>query len=79
MKKLVLQLIVWYQRYLSPDTGSLGRAFFPQKVCRFFPSCSVYTYESVNHHGIIKGLFLGLRRIMRCHPWSRGGFDPVKQ
>lgn len=47
------------------------------KVCRFTPTCSEYTYEAVEKYGVGKGLWLGLKRIIRCHPWSRGGYEPV--
>lgn len=47
-------------------------------VCRFEPTCSKYTYQAVEKYGVIKGLFLGIKRIGRCHPWNKGGFDPLK-
>jgi len=47
-------------------------------VCRFFPTCSEYTYQAVEKYGSIKGIWLGLKRIVRCHPWSRGGYDALK-
>lgn len=50
--------------------------FFP-RVCRFSPSCSSYTKEAIIKYGIIKGVFLGLKRILRCHPFNQGGEDPV--
>lgn len=67
MKKIVLILINVYQVTLSPDHGFLA-AFFPNGVCRFQPTCSEYTKESIKIHGLIKGLSLGLRQLVRCHP-----------
>lgn len=47
-------------------------------VCRYFPSCSVYAKESIQKYGVFKGILLGAKRILRCHPFAKGGFDPVK-
>lgn len=69
MKKLVLRLIKFYQNYLSIE----GLA-----VCRFTPTCSEYTYQAVEKYGTAKGLYLGSRRVLRCHPWGEGGEDPLK-
>ncbi|OGG08658.1 membrane protein insertion efficiency factor YidD [Candidatus Gottesmanbacteria bacterium RBG_16_43_7] len=77
MKKLVLSSIRFYQKYLSFDTGMLRYLFLTDRACRFTPTCSEYTYQAVNRYGIIYGLWLGLARIVRCHPWSKGGWDPV--
>jgi len=67
--KILLQgLIRAYQRTLSPLLG-------PR--CRFYPSCSQYTFEAVEVHGVAYGLWLGLRRLARCHPLHPGGVDPV--
>jgi putative membrane protein insertion efficiency factor len=74
---LVLRLIRFYQRYLSFDTGILRLLFISEKTCRFTPRCSEYTYQAVERYGVFKGGWLGLRRVLRCHPWSRGGYDPI--
>ena len=68
IKRLVVSVIVLYQKLISPLTGP---------SCRFFPSCSSYTLQAIDKHGLVKGLFLSLRRISRCHPWHPGGYDPV--
>ena len=69
MKKLLLSLIVFYQRYVSPA--------FPGK-CRFRPTCSTYAMEAIQKYGVIKGGGLALRRILRCHPFYKGNlFDHV--
>ncbi|HEV8343512.1 MAG TPA: membrane protein insertion efficiency factor YidD [Candidatus Binatia bacterium] len=67
-KKIVVIALLLYRRFLSP---SLPRS------CRFFPSCSAYALESLERHGVRKGIGLGLRRILRCHPLHPGGYDPV--
>ena len=66
--KTIQFLIRTYQRVLSPLLG-------PR--CRFYPSCSQYTLEAVRTHGTARGLWLGVRRIARCHPLNPGGIDPV--
>jgi hypothetical protein len=76
-KKIILKLIRVYQRTVSPDHG-FGRIFNRTAGCRFHPSCSQYMYEAMEKRGVIKGLFLGVWRILRCNPWSKGGYDPVK-
>ena len=68
MKLIALGLIRFYQRFISP-------ALLPS--CRFTPSCSHYTYEAIERYGVIRGGWLGLKRISRCHPWNPGGYDPV--
>ena len=77
MKVFILKAIRFYQRYLSFDTGILRYLFLTDRACRFTPTCSEYTYRAVERYGIIDGLWLSLRRITRCHPWSKGGADPV--
>ena len=68
LRAVVLLLIRLYQRSLSPLLG---------QNCRFHPTCSQYTYEAVSRYGAVQGLWMGGRRICRCHPWNPGGFDPV--
>lgn len=68
LTRLALKLIKLYQHTLSLLIGH---------HCRFYPSCSHYTHEAIQHHGLGRGLLLGARRICRCHPWHEGGFDPV--
>lgn len=65
--QLLLLVIRGYQLLLSPLLGP---------VCRFHPSCSRYTAECLRLHGAARGCFLGMRRILRCHPWNAGGYDP---
>jgi hypothetical protein len=81
VKKIILRLIKFYQKYLSLDQGYLRDYVFGKHsqivICRYQPTCSDYTYEAVEKYGILKGLFLGLKRVMRCHPLSKGGSDPL--
>jgi len=77
MKKIFLSLIRFYQRYLSFDQGWAKFLFLTDKVCRFRPTCSEYTYQAIEKYGILWGVWLGLKRIVRCHPWSKGGDDPL--
>lgn len=67
-RRIVMALIRGYQLTLS-------QVVFTQ--CRFVPSCSRYTYEAVERYGAVKGCWLGVRRILRCHPFHPGGYDPV--
>ena len=68
MRRLLLALVGAYQYLLRPLLGP---------NCRFYPSCSDYAREAVVRHGALKGSWLALRRIARCHPYHAGGFDPV--
>lgn len=68
MRRLFIFLIACYQASLSPFMGN---------NCRFHPTCSSYAQEAIATHGVLKGSYLALRRIGRCHPWHEGGEDPV--
>ena len=70
MKNIFLVLISFYRKFISP--------LFPPH-CRFYPTCSEYSYQSIKEHGAIKGLWYSLVRISKCHPLHEGGFDPVKK
>ena len=69
VRKLFIGLIQIYRRFLSP--------MLPP-TCRYEPSCSLYTVQAIEKYGVLKGLFMGILRVLRCHPFARGGFDPVK-
>jgi putative membrane protein insertion efficiency factor len=68
MKTVALWIIRVYRRFISP--------LFPP-TCRFSPSCSQYAYEAIERYGFIRGGWLGFKRILRCHPFNPGGYDPV--
>jgi uncharacterized protein len=69
LARLALLLIRGYQMTFS--------RVVPSGTCRFYPTCSVYGYEAIERHGILRGSWLALRRLCRCHPFHPGGFDPV--
>lgn len=69
MKKILILLVKLYRYIVSP--------MMPMS-CRFVPTCSEYSIEALNKYGIVKGLYLTVRRILRCHPFHPGGYDPVK-
>ena len=69
LKRLFLAPVRFYQRVVSP--------FKPVPTCRFVPSCSEYAHEAVTTHGAVRGTWLSLRRVGRCHPFGGHGFDPV--
>jgi len=77
MKRFALRVIRFYQRYLSPDTGIFKSLWLVDSACRYKPTCSEYTYQAIERYGIIYGSWLGFKRILRCHPWSKGGLDQV--
>lgn len=66
--RIIDALFSAYRYLLSPWVGN---------NCRFYPTCSAYTQEAIHTHGRLKGIWLGIKRILRCNPWCEGGFDPV--
>jgi len=74
-KKIILKLIRLYQKTLSFDHGPLA-FLYSEGFCRFQPTCSEYTYQAIEKYGVLKGSVLGLWRVLRCNPWSKGGYDP---
>lgn len=68
MKKVLITGIKGYQKGISP--------LFPP-TCRYYPTCSSYTIEAIERHGALKGTVMGTARILRCHPFVKGGYDPV--
>ena len=68
IQKLMLAFIIFYQRFVSPLTAP---------ACRFYPSCSEYALQAIKRYGLWRGLWLFLRRILKCHPFHPGGYDPV--
>ena len=68
MKRVLLAFIAAYRMLLSPFLGT---------NCRFYPTCSAYASEAIATHGSLRGTWLALKRILKCHPWHPGGFDPV--
>ncbi|MDP4133049.1 MAG: membrane protein insertion efficiency factor YidD [Bacillota bacterium] len=68
IKRLFLFLIRLYRKRISPLFGP---------KCRFYPSCSLYAYEAIEKYGALKGGYLAVKRILKCHPFNAGGYDPV--
>ena len=69
MQWLIAALLRLYKRWISPLLPS---------ACRYYPTCSEYMLAAVEKHGALKGVWLGLKRLFRCHPFRAGGFDPVR-
>lgn len=68
LRQIICVLIKLYQYLISP---------LSKPCCRYYPSCSEYAIGAINHYGICIGLWMTLKRLLRCHPWSSGGYDPV--
>jgi uncharacterized protein len=68
MKALALAMIRFYKRFISPVLPS---------ACIYEPTCSVYTYQAIERYGVLRGSWMGIKRISRCHPFHAGGYDPV--
>ena len=69
MQKAVIATLRLYKRFVSPLLPS---------ACRFYPTCSEYMMDAVDRYGVLRGVGMGLRRLLRCHPFHTGGFDPVR-
>lgn len=69
MRRILMLLVRFYQVFLSPLKGG--------PTCRFYPTCSQYAYEALSKYGAVKGSYLAVRRVLRCHPFHPGGYDPV--
>lgn len=69
MKKIILKLINLYQ--ITPLSS--------HKMCRFTPTCSEYAKQAISKYGVLKGLFLSIKRILKCHPFGKYGYDPLKE
>jgi len=78
MKKIFLFLIKIYQKTLSPDHSFWGKTHHSHGFCKFYPSCSQYSYEAIDKYGTLRGGIKSIKRIFRCNPWNKGGIDPVK-
>jgi hypothetical protein len=80
MKKILIKIIKFYRKFLSPLKKffykSLG--FSSNAGCRFYPTCSQYALESIEKYGAFKGSIMSIKRILRCNPLNKGGYDPVK-
>ena len=72
MKRVLIFCIEWYQKNISLWLHKRGIN------CKYYPTCSTYTIEAIEKYGVIKGSFMGIYRILRCNPFSKGGYDPVK-
>lgn len=68
IKKILLLMINFYRKFISP---------YKPRTCRFYPTCSAYSYEAISRYGALRGGILSIKRILRCNPFNPGGYDPV--
>lgn len=69
MQRIVIAILRGYKSFISPLLPS---------ACRFYPTCSEYMLDAVSKHGVVKGVWMGVKRLGRCHPFHAGGYDPVR-
>lgn len=69
MRQVIILVLIFYQKFISPLKPS---------TCRFYPTCSQYSKQAIEKYGVIKGLWLTIKRLAKCHPFHPGGYDPVK-
>ena len=69
-RNICVAILVAYRAVVSPLYGD---------VCRYYPSCSSYALQAIQQHGVVRGIWLGARRILRCHPWAAGGVDDIPE
>ena len=72
MSKIIIKIIDFYKKYISSFLDSIGIK------CKYYPTCSEYSKQAILKYGTIKGLFLSIKRILKCNPFSKGGYDPLK-
>ena len=72
MKRIFIFLLNFYKKYISPFFYALGVR------CKYYPTCSEYMKQAIEKYGVIKGIYLGIKRLLKCNPFSKGGYDPLK-
>ncbi|MGN1298572.1 MAG: membrane protein insertion efficiency factor YidD [Candidatus Scatovivens sp.] len=72
MKKILVKIIIFYQKAISPFFSNMGIH------CKYEPTCSEYMIQAIKKYGSVKGIFIGTKRFLKCNPFSKGGYDPLK-